>query len=50
MKPKLCAFTVRIPEDLKIRLDMIAEKEDRSTNSLITVIFKKYIEENEQKK
>lgn len=48
-KQKLCAFTLRIPEELKIRLDIIAEKEDRSTNSLITVILKDFIEKENKK-
>lgn len=42
-KQKLCAFTLRIPEELKVQLDIIALKENRSTNNLITVILKEYI-------
>ena len=48
-KQKLCAFTLRIPEEVKIRLDIIAEKEDRSTNSLITVVLKEFIEKENEK-
>ena len=49
-KQKLCAFTLRIPEELKIRLDIIAEKEDRSTNSLITVVLKEFVKKASEKK
>lgn len=43
-KPKQVAFTLRIPETLKIQLDMIALKESRSTNGLITVVLKDFVE------
>ena len=48
-KPKQVAFTLRIPEELKIQLDMITMQQDRSTNSLITVILKDYIETRRKK-
>lgn len=49
-KEDLCAFTLRIPDTLKIRLDIIAAKERRSTNNLITVILQEYIDSQTQKK
>lgn len=48
-KPKLIAFTLRIPEELKVQLDMIAMQQDRSTNNLITVVLKDYIEAKRKK-
>lgn len=49
-KQPLCAFTVRVPEEMKFQLDRIAVEENRSTNNLITVIFKEFIENREVKK
>jgi predicted transcriptional regulator len=43
-KEDICAFTLRIPDTLKIRLDILASKERRSTNNLITVILQEYID------
>ena len=49
-KEDICAFTLRIPDTLKIRLDILASKERRSTNNLITVILQEYIDNKDVKK
>lgn len=49
-KEDICAFTLRIPDTLKIRLDIHAAKEKRSTNNLITVILQEYIDNKDAKK
>ena len=49
-KEEICAFTLRIPDTLKIRLDILASKERRSTNNLITVILQEYIDNKDAKK
>ncbi len=41
-------FTLRIDEETHKKLSIIAEKEQRSLNSQILYIIKKYIEENEK--
>ena len=46
----MCAFTLRIPDTLKIRLDILATKERRSTNNLITVILQEYMDNQDAKK
>lgn len=38
---------VRIDEDLKKKLDMIALSEQRSLNNLVVLVLTKYIEEKE---
>lgn len=43
-KEKSCAFTLRLPESLKLQLELEAVKNDRSLNSLIVTILKEYIE------
>lgn len=40
---------VRIDEDLKKKLDMIALKEQRSLNNLVVLILNKFLEEQEKK-
>ncbi len=41
---------IRIDEDLKKKLDMIALDEQRSLNNLVTRILSKYIEQYEKEK
>lgn len=41
-------FTLRINEDLHKKLSLIAEEKERSINSQIIYIIKKYIEEYEK--
>lgn len=43
------SFTLRIEEELMEKLRELAEKENRSANSQINYLIKKYIEENEKK-
>lgn len=40
---------VRIDEELKKKLDMIALNEQRSLNNLVVLILSKYLEEQENK-
>jgi predicted transcriptional regulator len=49
-KEDICAFTLRIPVSLKIRLDILASKKKRSTNNLITVILQDYMDNQDAKK
>ena len=49
-KENLCAFTLRIPDTLKSKLDMLAAKERRSTNNLIAVILQEYANNQDVKK
>ena len=39
---------VRIDEDMKKKLDMIALEEQRSLNNLVVWILSKYLQENEK--
>lgn len=48
-KEDICAFTLRIPDTLKIRLDILASRERRSTNNLITVILQEYVDNQDVK-
>ena len=41
------SYTLRISEEILEKIGKIAIKEERSINSEITYILKKYIEENE---
>lgn len=41
---------IRVDEELKKKLDMLALEEQRSLNNLVVLILTKYIEEREQKK
>lgn len=41
---------VRIDEDLKKELDMLALEEQRSLNNLVVWILTKYLENNKEKK
>lgn len=38
--------SIRIPEDLKQKLKVMAEKDNRSTNNLILLILQKWVKEN----
>lgn len=49
-KEDICAFTLRVPISLKISLDILASKERRSTNNLITVILQDYMDNQGVKK
>ncbi len=49
-KEDICAFTLRIPDTLKIRLDILASREKRSTNNLITVVLQEYVDNQDAKK
>ena len=42
-------FTLRLDEDTHEKIAKIAEEEDRSLNSQITYLIKKYIKEKEEK-
>ena len=43
---KTISTTIRIPEDLKKQLEVIAEKDNRSFNNLVNIILKSYAKEN----
>ena len=49
-KQEICAFTLRIPIEMKVRLDMLAHKDHRSTNNLITKILQQHLDEQNEKK
>lgn len=49
-KREICAFTLRIPVEMKVRLDMLAHKDHRSTNNLITKILQDFLSEQDVKK
>lgn len=42
----MISSNIRVPEDIWEELKKIADKEERSINSQIVYIIKKYIEEN----
>lgn len=44
----MISSNVRVPEEIWEKLKKIAEKEERSINSQIVFILKKYIEEKEK--
>ena len=44
----MISSNIRVPEDLWNNLKKIANKEERSMNSQIIYIIKKYIEENKK--
>ena len=43
-------ITLRVPEELKKELDMLALKENRSLNNYLNTILIKFVEEKQQKK
>lgn len=44
-------FTLRMPVEQRLQLEVIAKKEDRTVTNLINMVLKKYIEEyNKAKK
>lgn len=49
MPSDLPRLTVRMEQELIDKINVIAKKENRSTNQQITYIIKKYIEQYEQK-
>lgn len=50
MKKETIGLTLRVPIETKIQLEMIANKEQRTVNSLVNKILQDYIEERKQKK
>ena len=42
-------LTLRLPISKKLRLEMIANKEERTLNSLVNKIITDYIDKNEKK-
>ena len=42
-------LTLRLPISLKLRLEMLANKEGRTINSMVNKIIKDYLEENAKK-
>lgn len=49
MSDKLIPYLLRIPEDVKLKINKIADNRERSLNSQIIIILKEYIENYEQK-
>lgn len=45
----MISSNIRVPEDIWEELKKIADKEERSINSQIVYIIKKYIEEKKEK-
>ena len=45
-----CIITLRTNEEIKRKLDMLAQEENRSLNNFIVNILIKYIEKNEKEK
>lgn len=43
-------FTLRMPVEIRLKLERIAEKEDRTVTNLINMALKRYIEMYEGKK
>lgn len=43
-------LTLRIPIRVKLRLEMIANKENRTLNSLVNKIISDYLEEEDKRK
>ena len=43
-------LTLRIPISAKLRLEMIANKENRTLNSLVNKIISDYLEEEDKRK
>lgn len=50
VKKETIGLTLRVPIETKIQLEMIANKEQRTVNSLVNKILQDYIEERKQKK
>ena len=42
----MSSFCLRLPKDLKDKLDNISKKEKRSTNNQILIVLEKFLEEN----
>ena len=49
-KEETCTLTLRLPISRKLRLEIIANKENRTLNSLCNKIISDYIEECERKR
>ena len=49
-KEETCTLTLRLSISKKLRLEIIANKENRTLNSLCNKIITDYLEENERKK
>lgn len=50
MPSKKPSLTIRIPSDIKDTLEKLAEKEDRSLGSMVTVILREFFEKTDNKK
>ena len=48
MEKKMHQLNFKIPEELWVKIDMLAKEEDRSVTKMITVILQKYIKEREK--
>ena len=48
MKKETTTLTLRIPISTKIQLEMIANKEQRTVNSLVNKILQEYIDERKK--
>ena len=49
-KEETCTLTLRLPISKKLRLEIIANKENRTLNSLCNKILMDYLEKNDVKK
>lgn len=49
-REETCTLTLRLPMSKKLRLEIIANKENRTLNSLCNKVIADYIEEYEQKR
>lgn len=43
-------MNVKIPKDLRIRINIIAKQKDTTVKAIVTELVRKYVEENENKK
>lgn len=48
MSDKLVPYLLRIPEDVKIKINKIADNSERSLNGQIIIILKEYIQTYEK--
>lgn len=49
MENKRIALTIRVSEELKLRIDMAANKENRTINNFVVNAVKQYLDNNGQK-
>ena len=50
MKEETQSIYLRVPKELKLRIEMEATRQNRSVNNLITYILIEYLKEQERKK